>query len=99
MTFATFNISGNIPAVKEILDISTKCSDILLSRSLIIFVGILFGPVDLQLLNEEIIFNFSLPVAGAIMDDSKWKEIFNWLTWEFIFARTDCAKKVNKLLN
>ena len=40
-------------------------------RSLIIFAGILFWSVDLQLLNEEIIFDISSPVAGAVMNDSK----------------------------
>ena len=81
-------LSG-IPVVKERLNISPKCLDIQLFRSLIIFVGILFRPVDLQLLKKERILCISRPVVGAIMNDSKLlssRKYSTDLLENFIFA-------------
>ena len=41
-------MSRNTPDLKKRLNISAKCSDILLFRALLILVGTLFGPVDLH---------------------------------------------------
>lgn len=70
MTFKSFILPRNTPAVKEISSISAKCVAIELFGSLIILVGILFRPADLQFF-KEIIFDISWPVVGATMNDSK----------------------------
>ena len=69
MTFATFNVSDNFPIVKGRLAISAKSSDILLFRSLIIFVVIQFGLAELQLFSKKNCLKTSSPIEGAVMND------------------------------
>ena len=77
-----------IPAVKERLNISVTCLNILLLRSLTIFVDILFRPVDLHLLSEEIIFDISFPCCRSyneLQEVIGWKEILSDLIENQIF--------------
>ena len=64
-------------------------------------VGIQFGPVDLQLVSEEIVFDISLLVVETIKNDSNLlvgrKSSLDLLE-NFTFALTDCPTEVKKCL-